>query len=165
MDYKLVKINNLSGRKATFYTLLPENGSTLFDNFLKKNEADFPMEIIDIVERLQTMANDIGARVQFFKEFEGNLGDGVCAIYDLDESNLRLYCIRYGSEVVLLGDGGFKPKNISAFQEKDDLKNANYLLRNISKMMTEKMKDKEIKLTENGFVFDDDVIFTIDSDF
>ena len=52
---------------------------------------------------------------------EGIPGDGVCALFDLPNSNLRLYCIRYGNSIIILGGGGQKPKTISAFQENEKL--------------------------------------------
>ncbi|MBK6979124.1 MAG: hypothetical protein IPH28_20170 [Cytophagaceae bacterium] len=61
------------------------------------------------------------------------MGDGVCALYDDPDRNLRLYCIRYGKQIVVLGGGGHKPKTIRALQEDEKLKQENYLIRNISK--------------------------------
>ncbi len=52
--------------------------------------------------------------------------------------------------MLILGGGGQKPKNISAFQEDDKLKEENYLLRKISKQITERIKNKEIQFSEDG---------------
>jgi hypothetical protein len=57
---------------------------------------------------------------------------------------LRLYCIRFGTTVILLGGGGHKPKSIRALQESEKLKTENYLLREVSELTFRKMKEKEI---------------------
>lgn len=88
----------------------------------------------------------------FFKEKEGGPGDGVCALYD-EESKLRLYCIKYGTQLVVVGGGGPKPKTVRAFQEDEKLKEENYLLREISKQITEKIKTREIWFSKDFLDF------------
>jgi hypothetical protein len=69
----------------------------------------------------------------------------------MDESNLRLYCIRYGHVTLVLGGGGCKPKNIRALQEDPKLESENYLLRKISGILTEAIKDKELQWDGSDF--------------
>lgn len=156
---ELVKLQNISGSKASLYTVFVDDDTeSLFDKFLKENSASHKSEILDLVSRLNIIGKETGAKYDFFKHKEGELGDGVCALYDIPDSNLRLYCIRYGNHLVILGGGGHKSKDISAFQENEKLKDENYLLRWLSKAITEKMKEKEIRLTENGLDFEGDLI-------
>ncbi|HTO16708.1 MAG TPA: hypothetical protein VLZ83_13130 [Edaphocola sp.] len=156
-ECQLIKIPQLSGPKGSVYTILVDKEeATAFANFVKNN-ASFKSEITDIVGRLKTMGFKTGFREFFFKLYEGNPGDGVCALYDSEDSNLRLYCIRYGSQIVILGGGGYKPKSIRAFQEDENLKEQNFILRNLSKFITEKMKDKEIWFSEDGLDFEGDL--------
>src|SRR5665647_2827517 len=111
MEYKLVKLSKFSGNEASVYSIyLKDERRTLFDRFLKENINSFKSELNDIVVRLKTIGHDTGARKQFFKTNEGKPGDGVCAFYDIPKSNLRLYCICYGTLLVVLGGGGYKPK-------------------------------------------------------
>jgi hypothetical protein len=103
MDFELVKIKDLSGRKASFYTVV-RNGDnkSLFETFLEENSITFKNKIFDIIRRIKTISNKTGVIDGFFKPNEGKPGDGLCALYDQPGSKLRLYCIRFGREIVIL---------------------------------------------------------------
>ncbi len=155
---QLIKIPKLSGSRGSIYTILvDEEENTSFKNFVLNNQNLFKSEIKDIVARLKTMGSKTGMREYFFKLKEGNPGDGVCALYDEDNSNLRLYCIRYGSQLIIIGGGGHKPKSIRTFQEDANLERENYILRELSKLITEKMRDREIHFSEDGMDFEGDL--------
>ena len=151
MNFKIVQLSQFSGYHAGIYSIYLENEQeTLFERFIKENYNSFKSEIIDINSRLITINKKTGARDIYFKLDEGNPGDGVCALYDEPERNLRLYCIRFGNSLLILGSGGEKPKNIRAFQDNEKLKEENYLLRDISKQITERIRNKEIQFSEDG---------------
>ncbi|WP_121966508.1 hypothetical protein [Myroides sp. N17-2] len=110
MEYHLVKIPNLSNSNITVYTLLNiKTGLTLFDDFINEHKVNYTDELKSIVKRINSF-KIVGARYDYFKHNEGSLSDGVCALYDSPNSNLRLYCIRYGTSMIILGSGGFKSK-------------------------------------------------------
>lgn len=150
MKFKIVQLSQFNGNKAGIYSIyLSDEQHTLFDCFLRENYNAFKSEIIDINQRIRTINSKTGAKEIFFKLNEGNAGDGVCALYDKPNSKLRLYCIRYGNSVVIIGSGGFKPKSIRALQEDKKLKEENYLLRKISDQITERIKSGEILFSED----------------
>ena len=156
---ELIKIPQFSGSKGSVYTILiDQQKNTAFKDFVEENQVSFKSEIKEIVGRLRTMGFKTGMREHYFKTNEGIPGDGVCALYDKEDSNLRLYCIRYGAQLVILGGGGFKPKNIKALQEDPKLEKENYILRTLSALITEKMKDREINLCDQGLDFEGDLI-------
>lgn len=151
MKYKIVELDGFTGNEATIYSVILNNeDKTLFDKFVEENSNSFKDEIIFILNRLETISTKTGAREIYFKFKEGKPGDGVVALYDELESNLRLYCIRYGTQIIILGGGGYKPKDISALQEDEKLKEENYLLKKISKEITERIKDKRIEFSNFG---------------
>lgn len=151
MNFEIIKLNQFYGNHAGIYSIyLEDEQQTLFERFIKENFNSFKSEIKDIMKRLKSINYMTGAREQFFKQNEGNPGDGVCALFDEPHSNLRLYCIRYGNSLVILGGGGHKSKRISAFQENEKLKDENYLLREISKRITERIKTREIEFSDDG---------------
>lgn len=169
MKCKLVKLNKLSGNKASIYTVIIENENnefkeSLFDKFLRENKNSFSSEIKDIINRLQTIGNDTGARDSFFKLKEGKPGDGVCALYDSPSKNLRLYGIRYGSELIIIGGGGPKPKNIRTLQESDKLKKENYFLRWLSLKITEARGNGDMSFTYDFMDFKGDLIIKDDDE-
>ena len=163
MRCKLVKLSRFSGNAASLYSIiLNDEQETLLDKFINENKDAFLSEIKNILMRLRTIGKNTGARTAYFKEFEGNPGDGVCALYDDEDSNLRLYCIRYGTQLVVVGNGGPKPKTISAFQENKKLTDENYFLRWLSDEITERIKEKEICYINNSLDFSGNLEFQDD---
>ena len=81
---------------------------------------------------LMSIGHKVGINDYQIKEHEGKPGDGVCALYDDPDKNLRLYGIRFGRTILVLGGGGVKPKTIRALQESDKLKHENNLMRLVS---------------------------------
>lgn len=149
MKFEIVELDEFSGRKASVYSIWVEDiDKTLFDQFVEENEGFYENELGSITDRLELIGNMTGAREQFFKPNEGTLGDGICALYDSPDKKLRLYCIRYGSTCIILGGGGMK--NVRALQDDEKLKTENYLLRRISKRITEALKDRELRWSDDG---------------
>jgi hypothetical protein len=163
MKCKLVKLKNLSGSKASVYSpFIEEEGKTLFEIFLEENNSSFKNELKDIYSRIHTIGHKVGAREQYFKLKEGKPGDLVCALYDNPKKKLRLYCIRYGSSLIILGGGGSKAKDTRAFQETPKLKQENDLLRELSDNIKDKMTSKDINLSFDGMNFEGDLTFNDD---
>ncbi|MBK9981726.1 MAG: hypothetical protein IPP15_07130 [Saprospiraceae bacterium] len=130
MFYEIVELQDISGPECTIYSVIPKGSElTLFEAFVEENIKDYTFEIDDIYQRLKTIGNKFGARESFFKHFEGKPGDNVCAMFDIPNKNLRLYCIRYGMSVIILGSGGQKPKKIVSWQDDPVLrKEASYVI-------------------------------------
>jgi len=164
MNCEIVKLEEFSGNEASVYSIyIEEEELTLYDKFIIENKALFLTEITDINKRLINIGK-IGAKENFFKLNEGNPSDGVCALYDNPNSNLRLYCIRYGTSIVIIGGGGHKPKSISALQEDKKLTEENYFLRELSKEIKQRMLDKELKFTTDYLDFEGDINFNFNDD-
>jgi len=163
MRYKLVKLHSLSGNKASIYSIVQNDEDESFlDKFIKENEDSFKGEIKDILMRLRAIGNKTGARVDFFKTFEGRPGDGVCALYDEPDSKLRLYCIRYGAQIVVLGNGGPKFKSIRKLQEDKKLKDENSFVVWLSKEITDRIKLREITYINDHLDFSGNLEFEDD---
>jgi putative component of toxin-antitoxin plasmid stabilization module len=161
VKFKLIKINQLSGQKTKIYSVLLENESkSLFDSFLEENTEKNQHELLEILRRINSIAKKEGAKEHYFKKAEGTLGDGVEALYDDTNRKLRLYCIRYGSVVLILGGGG--AKNVRALQDDPKLKKENYVLRQISKILTQAMKEGELQWNNNFDDFTDNLTFDED---
>ncbi len=152
MHFQLVE-TELSGDKTTIFTVLPEGSDeTLFDKFIRENLPDFKTELIEISKTIRTIANITGAREQFFKHNEGFPGDGVCAMFDAPDKKLRLYCIRFGMCVIILGGGGHKPDGMKAFQESAKLTEENKIMRKVSSKIMVRIKEKGIRWVDEDLV-------------
>ncbi|MDL2230195.1 hypothetical protein LJB87_00170 [Alistipes sp. OttesenSCG-928-L06] len=151
MKFEIIEIEELSGDKGKIYSVsLNDEDQTLFDKFVEIHDEQFPAEIDEITNRLHGMGNNIGHRYDFFKHDEGIPGDGVCALYDIPERSLRLYCIRYGCVAIVLGGGG--KKNVRAWQDDSTLAENAQLMINISRKISERMEEGDLKLTDDGLV-------------
>jgi shikimate 5-dehydrogenase len=161
--FVLVKVEKMSGRAATFYTLkFIDRKTNELEDFVLTYKDQFSDEVAEILTTIDAMAHRFGARENFFKEWEGRAGDGVCALYDMKGSKLRMYCIRYGKVAVVLGNGGHKAKTIRTLQQDARLTLTNRAMRDISVLIDERLRSKEIwwsghELVGNlKFDFDDD---------
>ena len=146
--YKLVKEEKLSGTETSVYTVfLIDEQETVFNKFINENKNSFKSELKDIVQRIKVVGNKTGAREQFFKLKEGKPGDGICALYDHPGKNLRLYCIRYGKTLIIVGGGGEKTNQ--TLQEDSKLKEENYFLRQVAKDIQDRMQEGEIEFSDD----------------
>jgi hypothetical protein len=151
VKYEIVELPEFSGRKATIYSVILGNDNvTLLDHFVQENAIKFKDEVDDIMNSLEEINNVTGVREKFFKLNEGKLGDGVCALHDLPNSNLRLYCIRYGNAAIILGGGGPKPPGVRAWQDNAKLKVEAETMIQVSKDIMERLKAGEIRWSNDG---------------
>jgi hypothetical protein len=149
MKFEIIELLDFSGHHAGVYSIIvDENDLSLFDIFIQENIDKYSEEVGDILATIETIGYETGAREKFFKPNEGSLGDGICALYDNPDRKLRLYCIKYGSSTIILGGGGMK--NVRALQDDPKLKDENYLLRKISKMITDAIKEGDIRWSADG---------------
>jgi len=160
MKCTLVKLEQLSGNEATVYSvLLDSEQKTLFQGFIDKHVNSFRSEIKDISDRLRVMGHKEGAREGSFKHGEGAYGDFCCALFDKPNRKLRLYCLRYGSQIVVLAGGG--PKNVRAWQDDPELKKEMEWLKMFAKELNERLETRNITYTKDFLEFEGDLEFDI----
>jgi len=134
MKCELIKLGQFNGKGCNVYTVRTDDlGETLFDGFINECIVSFISETKDILMLLNAIGHKEGAREHYFKHAQGKPGDGLCALYDRPGSHLRLYCIRFGMDIIILGGGGQKLKSIKALQEDLKLTTVNDLLKRIAK--------------------------------
>ena len=161
MEFELVKLAGFSNDEVSVYTLLNcDTGISLFQSFIQENQHEFPDEVKDIAKRILSF-KEVGARENFFKINEGKPGDGVCALYDDEKSNLRLYCIRYGTVLVVLGSGGHKPKTTRRLQETKKLEDENQIMRNLSAEIEKRRRNGDLSFSIDFLDIEGEMIFNL----
>lgn len=151
MNYRVVEEKRISGGETTIYSIqLEGQNSTEFVRFIENHKELFKEEVKDIYARLVIIGREVGAREIYFKKEEGLPGDLVCALYDQPDSNLRLYCIRYGKCAIILGNGGHKPKATTAWQDKPDLESAAKQMIKVSEDIYKRLRDGELNWSIDG---------------
>lgn len=149
MTYQLVELEELTGRKATIYSVLEEDEEdTVFEKFIIQYESNYQDEVDNILESLANIGQQFGARKQFFKTEEGKLGDLVCALFDNPDKHLRLYCVRFGATAIIIGGGG--PKNTRTWQEDPNLSREAERMIQVSADIYQRIKDREIRWSPDG---------------
>lgn len=152
MKFELREIPQLTGRRCKIYSVLVEGDEkTLFEQFVEENQDEFPNEVSNILKKILSIKQRRGAREDYFRpKKEGKLGDGVEALFDEPHANLRLYSIKYGNILLVLGGGGYKSKEIRAFQEDPKLTKENYLMRKIASILYKAIKEKDLRWNQQG---------------
>ncbi len=159
MKIELEKLEDLSGKQASIYSVkLDDDDLNLFEHFMEENDELYSDEIDDIYLTLEDIGSDTGAREQLFKH-ESSPPDGVGALYDKKRAKLRLYCIRYGNDIVILGNGG--RKTTRTYQEDPKLNGHVELMAKISDGIKENITSK---LSNNRLVFEGSLTFNISND-
>jgi hypothetical protein len=145
VNYEIVELEPYSGSEAKVYSLIPMGeDETLFEKFVDEYKTDFKNEVKDIIKTIYQIGHTTGARSSFFKQHEGKYGDFVCALFDVPEKNLRVYCIRFGMVAVILGGGGNKGEGVRAWQDDEKLsKEANQMI-NYSKDILQRIDDGDL---------------------
>ena len=145
MKYELVKIEELCGEKLTTYSIASEgNDTTIFEEFLSDYSSSHTSEINQIVDMFVEMKERFGAREIYFKSMQGSPSSQLVRLKHKTIKELRVYCIKLGKSIIIVGGGGVKPSDKKALQEVPELKKQNYFTREISKELESKIKNKEI---------------------
>lgn len=132
---------------AQIYSVMFENDDmTLMDHFFEDN-AIYEEELKEMAKKLISMGKSTGCRIQFFKENEGAPGDGLVAFW---YKRMRMYCLRIGSACIILGDGGYKPPEISAYQEDALLNSKAQQMRKIAARINKAIIERDIRLENDG---------------
>jgi len=160
---KLRWLDAYSGEMASLYTVMvdaPGGGiTTKVDQFIKKYRSTYPTELMDIVRRLKSLGNTTGCTENFFKLDEGlDPDDLVCALYDVPEINLRLYCIRLSDQIIILGDGG--PKTTRTWQEDRNLEREVHAMMDVSRIIRAKIKNGDLRISADGLRLEGDLWIT-----
>lgn len=160
MKSKLVYLTHLSGDKASIYSIVSEESKVPFlDHFISEHRKDFIQDLMSIMGRLKSIGNTIGAVETFFKLDEGlEWDDLVCALYDIPDKHLRLYCIRMNENIVVVGNGG--PKDVRAWQDDPKLSREVTEMMHYSKIIRTKLRDGSLRISEDGLRFEGDLILT-----
>lgn len=147
MKFEIVNIEEFSGEMAQIYSVMFENDDmTLMDHFFEDN-ALHEEELKEMAKKLISMGKSTGCRIQFFKENEGAPGDGLVAFW---YKRMRMYCLRIGSACIILGDGGYKPPEISAYQEDALLNSKAQQMRKIAARINKAIIERDIRLENDG---------------
>lgn len=155
---ELVKLDEFDPIMGHIYSVaVDDSDDTLYDSFLEENVAEYHTELEEITSKLKVMSLKTGFTDNYFKLNEGKPGDGICAITDL-KKKLRMYCIRFGNILLVLGGGGPKSPKIRALQEDPKLLLENSVIKKVSDAMANAIKEKTLKIGDDGMLLGNTII-------
>ena len=152
MGYGIVEISDLSGPGCKIYSVVRDGEEgTLLDEFIERMDAQGYSECVnEILLALTSFGREFGAREQFFRLNEGKPGDGVVALLKKKRFQIRLYGIRFGNVLLILGSGGVKPPGIASWQQDPVLKEHAEEMITLSRQIQERIINKEIFISPQG---------------
>ncbi|HVX28377.1 MAG TPA: hypothetical protein VHB70_18665 [Parafilimonas sp.] len=142
---KLVELKQFSGEECTIYTWFDDK--LKFDTFINELRETQIQKLILIAGRIKSIGQ-IGASANFFKLNEWAQDEKICCLYDDD---IRLFCIRFKNEkILILGGGGVKGDDDRAWQDDAKLNREGNLIIEISKIINKKLENGSIYISSNG---------------
>ena len=74
--FEIIELKQLAGDRCKIYTVrMAGESCSVFERFIKEYFENYQEEVVDIYNRLKFMAQEAGAREQYFKMNEGRPGD------------------------------------------------------------------------------------------
>lgn len=139
---------------VNFYTIrFDGEKNTEFDkfisNFIGKKEFEKDLQIITYwIDKI----GEKGALERHFR-LEGKMRDRVSAI-PIEVSKLRLYCLRISDNILILGNGGHKPKNQRAYNTDPHLNKCVEMLAELDAHLKKREIQKGITINGKNIIGD-----------
>ncbi len=158
MKSKLVHLSDLSGKMASIYSILTDaKKGTFFDHFIGEHAEKHTPELMNIAGRLRRIGKEDSALACFFKLDEGlDWDDLVCALYDVPDKHLRLYCIRLHETIIIVGNGGHK--NVRAWQDDSKLAREVHEMMHYSKIIRTKLNNGSLRISPDGLKLEGELL-------
>jgi len=120
LGFRLVRIK--VGRKAKIYSI-QFDGEDIheFEKFLEDQKVRNHPDFQPLRKRIKELYDKRGLLAQFFRpEDDKGIRLEICRI-DYGTGTLRIYCIRWDDNLLILGGGGVKPGDVRFWQESPGL--------------------------------------------
>ena len=146
--------------EAGLFTIIFEGESfTEFQKFITKGNANAKLlpDLQKILTAIQRMMNTAGFLERYFRP-EGKINDRVVAL-PIQQSKLRLYCLRLSDSVLIVGNGGHK--TTKTYEESEELSGYVITLQNLDKLLTTAEKKGTISIEKATINNIEDSIFDI----
>lgn len=157
----LVPIPELSGPRMGYFTLVDQHDVRYFDDFVEWAEIEHPKELEKMISELMYMAEK-GYRQSYFEMEEGSPDDAVIAMHALPKQKLRLYCLQFGRNILILGDGGHK--RTRTYQEDKVLFTIVKELQDVSHQISDRIRTGQIQFDDIKNRLIGNLTFTVETE-
>ena len=146
MKFSIIPLYN--GKKSKVYTIhFSDKELSEYDQFVFDNMSIVPDAVRILNTQIKNMSCRYGLSEHYFKR-ESPESHSVFRIDDTEE-NLRLYCIKFSRVAIVLGSGGIKSPGTIKLIENPHLNAICDLLMQIEDLINERIKSKEIIITDD----------------
>jgi len=116
LGFELVRIK--VGRKAKIYSILFDGESkNEFQKFLEDPDVRNHPDFRALGKKIKEMYNKRGLLEHYFRPEDGKRLYPEISRIDYGTGKLRIYCIRWDDNLLILGGGGVKPNDIRFWQD------------------------------------------------
>lgn len=147
LGFRLVRIK--VGRKAKIYSIQFDGEEKHeFEKFIGNPEIRNHPDYEPLRKKIKELYNKRGLLPQYFRlEDEKSIHPEICRI-DYGTGMLRLYCIRWNDNLLILGGGGIKPKGARFWQESPELSSEARKIADAFHRLVEYLKTSKLTIEE-----------------
>lgn len=140
------------GERANIYSYRVNDGELEFEKFIDCFiDSDYTKDF-DIIDDTIVRILENGAQERYFRP-EGKMLDYLTAIPQKGLGcELRVFCLRLSEKVIILGNGGIKPKGVQKYQDDPILNEIAEEMQKISKKLYYSLDNYSTTIYEKEFV-------------
>jgi hypothetical protein len=140
------------GEKANIYSYRVNGGDVEFEKFIDSfMDSDYTKDFEIIDDTIDRILKN-GAQERYFRP-EGKMLDYLTAIPQKGLGcELRVFCLRISDSLIILGNGGIKPKSVKKYQDIEQLNSIAEEMQAISHRLSNYIKDYSITVYQKEFV-------------
>jgi len=148
VKFSILNIKSLSGSKAQIYSIkYEEKYASELKIFIDKFNDSHTEIVNEAIQRIQLIAQKEGVQDSFFRR-ECPKSHNVFRL--LETKELRLYCIKLDSTILLFGYSGTKKFNKIKLKDNPSLQQEVKTLQKIEDAIKERIKKGELSITPEG---------------
>ena len=140
------------GKKANIYSYRVNDGELEFEKFIDSfMDSDYTKDF-DIIDDTIDRILENGAQERYFRP-EGKMLDYLTAIPQKGLGcELRVFCLRLSEKIIIIGNGGIKPKNVHKYQCDPILNDIAEEMQKISKKLYYSLENYSTTIYEKEFI-------------
>ena len=147
LGFRLVRLK--VGRKAKIYSIQFDGEEKHeFEKFLEKSEVQNHPDFQALRKKLKEMYNKRGLLEDYFIPEDDRCLHPEISRIDYGTGKLRLYCIRWDDNLLIVGGGGVKPDDIRFWQEDTVLTDAARKIINVFDKLHQYLADTGLGIEE-----------------
>lgn len=147
LGFKLVRLKD--GRKAKIYSVhFDGEDKHEFDKFLEDLDVQNHPDFQALRKKIKEMYNKRGLLEHYFIPEDDKCLHPEISRINYGTGKLRLYCIRWNDNLLILGGGGVKPDDIRFWQEDPVLTNAARKIIEVFDKLHQYLSDTDIEIEE-----------------